>query len=174
MSSHAKGTRTHPIGSPLRGRGILSEREHDAYRMRRKPPEPSVCPDCRAVFHGGRWQWLATPPGAHEQMCPACRRVRDHFPAGYLWLQGEFFETHRTEVLALVHARAAHVKTEHPLERIMDIEEQPPDEGGGVLVTTTDPHLARGIGEAVREAWKGELRLHYEQGQTLLRVHWKR
>jgi hypothetical protein len=26
----------------------------------------------------------------------------------------------------------------------------------------------------VREAWKGELRFHYEQGQTLLRVHWKR
>jgi NMD protein affecting ribosome stability and mRNA decay len=171
MSHHAKGTRQHPIGSPLRGQGILTEREHDPYRDRGKPPEPSVCPDCQAVFHEGRWQWLAAPPGAHAQMCPACRRVRDRFPAGYLTLEGEFFREHRTEVMNLVQARARHVREEHPLQRLMEVQDR---EDGSCLVTTTDTHLARGLGEALRDAWRGELAFHYEKGQTLLRVHWRR
>lgn len=170
MSGPAKGTRTHPIGAPTRGRGIFTEREHDTYRERRKPSEPAVCPDCRVVFHDGRWQWLAAPPQAQEQMCPACRRVRDRFPAGFLTLEGPFLHEHREEIMGRIRSHAEHVKAEHPLQRVMDIE----DDGERTLVTTTDIHLARGLGEALREAWRGELAFHYEQGQTLLRVHWKR
>jgi hypothetical protein len=171
MSQHAKGTRQHTIGAPLRGRGILVEREHDPYRDRRKPPEPSACPDCGVVFHEGRWQWLAAPPEAHPQMCPACRRVRDRFPAGFLTLEGEFFRAHRAEIMGLVQSHARHVREEHPLERLMEVEDR---EDGSCLVTTTDIHLARGLGEAIRHAWRGDLAFHYEQGQTLLRVHWRR
>ena len=171
MSQHAKGTRQHTIGAPLRGKGILAEREHDPYRDRHKPPEPAACPDCGAVFHEGRWQWLAAPPGAEPQMCPACRRVRDRFPAGFVTLEGEFFRAHRAESLNLVQSHARHVRQEHPLERLMEVQDRP---DGSCLVTTTDAHLARGLGEAIRHAWRGDLAFHYEQGQTLLRVHWRR
>lgn len=171
MSQHAKGTRQHTIGAPLRGRGILVEREHDPYRDRRKPAEPSACPDCGAVFHDGSWRWLAAPPDAQPQMCPACRRVRDRFPAGFLTLEGEFFRDHRAEVMGLVQSHARHVREEHPLQRLMDIEDR---DDGSCLVTTTDVHLARGLGEAVHHAWRGDLAFHYEQGQTLLRVRWRR
>jgi hypothetical protein len=42
------------------------------------------------------------------------------------------------------------------------------------LVTTTDVHLARGIGEALHHAYPGELEFHYNPEQNLLRVNWSR
>lgn len=170
MSHRSKATRQHTLGAPVRGVGVITEKEHDPYKNRRKPAEPSVCPECRAVFHAGRWQWLTPPAGANDELCPACRRVRDRFPAGYVTLQGEFLREHRSEVMGVVTRCADHAKSEHPIERIMDIE----DIDGGVQITTTDMHLARGIGEALHHAYRGELKFHYEEGQDLLRVHWQR
>jgi len=172
MSKHSKATRFHPIGAPIRGQGVIVEREHDPYRAKDKPAEPTLCPQCQALFHEGRWQWLASPPHgrAHEELCPACRRVRDKFPAGYVTLEGEFFRAHRTELMELVKHRAERAQAEHPLQRVMGID----DQDGAVLVTTTDTHLARGIGEALHAAYRGELKFRYEQGQERLRVHWKR
>lgn len=63
-----------------------------------------------------------------------------------------------------------HQRAEHPLKRIMAIEQQK----DSVLVTTTDIHLARGIGEALRHAYQGELDLKYNADEHLLRVHWSR
>lgn len=170
MSHHAKGTRLHPAGAPLRGRGVIVEREHDAYRERLKPAEPAACPHCRAVFLEGRWQWTEVPQGAFEHLCPACRRIRDHFPAGFVALDGDFFRQHRDEVMQRVQRFAAHERSEHPLERLMSTDER----DGHVLLTTTGTHLARGIGEALHQAFKGELRFNHERGQALLRVHWRR
>jgi hypothetical protein len=81
-------------------------------------------PQCHAVFHGGRWQWLAAPAGAHEETCPACRRTQQRFPAGFVTLQGEFFQQHRDELMALVNRHAEHAKAEHPLGRISDQHDQ--------------------------------------------------
>jgi hypothetical protein len=170
MSKHAKATRWHTIGAPLRGAGVFAEREHDPYAAEAKAPKGAVCPDCRAVYSDGRWQWLAVPKGARGWLCPACRRTRDRFPAGFVWIVGDFFHEHRHEMMELVRHHADRVKAEHPLERVMAIE--PSDDG--VLVTTTDPHLARGIGEALHRAYRGDLTFRYEPGQDLLRVHWKR
>jgi len=67
------------------------------------------------------------------------------------------------------HCEAAE-KREHPLQRIMAIEEQ----AGGLLVTTTDAHLARRIGESLHAAFKGELAMQYAKEENLLRVSWRR
>jgi hypothetical protein len=48
------------------------------------------------------------------------------------------------------------------------------DEDDGVLITTTDIHLARGIGEALHHAYQGELEYHYNEQENLLRVVWAR
>ncbi len=148
--------------------GIFQERVHDAYKLKGKLPEPTVCPKCGAVFHAGRWQWMKAPAGAHQETCSACHREHDHFPAGYLTLQGVFFLTHRDEIMNLVHNVEKRERAEHPLERIMAVEEK----GGMTLVTTTDIHLARGIGEALHHAYKGELKYHYNPEENLLRVGW--
>ncbi|MCX7184706.1 MAG: BCAM0308 family protein [Nitrosospira sp.] len=148
--------------------GIFQERVHDAYKTKGKLPEPTVCPQCGAVFHEGRWQWRSAPADAHQQTCPACHRLHDHYPAGFVTLQGEFFRTHRDEIMQLVHNQEKHARAEHPLKRIMAVEEKE----GATLVTTTDIHLARGIGEALHHAYQGELQYHYNPEENLLRVSW--
>jgi NMD protein affecting ribosome stability and mRNA decay len=155
---------------PLRRDQLLQELVHDSYKSGKKLPEPTRCPDCGAVYRAGRWAWAAAPAGAHEQRCPACNRIHDRFPAGFVTLRGEFIGAHRDEILQLVRNREAAEKSEHPLERIIAIE----DADDGVLVTTTDCHLARIIAEAIASAYKGELDFHYNREENLLRATWSR
>lgn len=155
---------------PLRRDELRDELVHDSYKSKWKLAEPTRCPECGAVYSGGRWTWGVAPVDALQVTCPACRRVQDRFPAGYVMLEGEFLAGHCDEVLQLARHRAAMEKAEHPLERIMAIE----DVAGGVQITTTDTKLARNIGEAVYSAYKGELEYHYNKEENLLRVHWAR
>jgi hypothetical protein len=76
---------------PIRRDQLREEREHDSYKLQHKPPEPAACLDCGALYHGGRWQWGLRPEGSHDLICPACHRMRDHFPAGYVDIGGDFF-----------------------------------------------------------------------------------
>jgi NMD protein affecting ribosome stability and mRNA decay len=154
----------------LRHEQLLQELVHDTYKSGRKLPEPTRCQDCGAVWHRGRWSWGAPPAGAHVARCPACKRIRDRFPAGYVSLQGKFFDAHRDEIVGRVRNCEAAEKADHPLQRIMNIE----PEAGGLLVTTTDAHLARGIGEALRKAYRGRMEFHYNKADNLLRVSWTR
>ena len=45
---------------------------------------------------------------------------------------------------------------------------------GVVTVTTTDVHLARRIGDALRGAFQGELVIKYRPDEYLIRVNWTR
>jgi hypothetical protein len=150
---------------------LIQEYEHDPYKAGAKPPEPTCCPKCNAVFHEGRWQWMERPGGAHESLCPACRRAREELPAGYLTLGGPYFEAHRDEVLHLVRHIERRENAEHPLDRILDITHTP---GGETRVTFTDAHLARGVGEAIEHALHGEVKFHYTEEDPTLRVTWSR
>lgn len=149
--------------------GLLKEHTHDTYKLRGKLPEPTACPDCGAIYRKGRWTWGVRPPGAHEETCPACHRIRDNYPAGMLHLSGPYFDAHKEEVLGLVRRQEVEAKREHPLCRIIAINE---DEYGAV-VTTTDTHLPRRIGEALWHSYHGELDLHYGQDPRLIRMTWK-
>ncbi len=153
-----------------RGDRLLREHNHDTYKSKRKLSEPTACPECGAVFHKGRWTWGAKPTKANESLCPACRRVHDRYPAGYVTLAGEFTVDHHEEVLSLARNVEAREKAEHPLKRIMNIEKKDEE----VLITTTDMHLARSIGDALKHAYEGELDYQYTKEQNIIRVSWKR
>lgn len=149
----------------------IRERVHDPYKTRLKLPDPTICPDCGALFRKGRWQWTDHPPaGANEEICQACNRIRDDYPAGTVTLTGGFVDSHRDEILGLVRNQGQLENGEHPLHRIMNIEAAP----GRVVVTTTDIHLPRRIGEAVQHAFNGALDFHYEEEAYFLRVNWTR
>lgn len=150
--------------------GIFKEEIHDTYQLKSKLAEPTVCSQCQAVYHQGRWQWLTAPANAHQGICPACHRIRDDYPAGYLTLQGVFYLAHREEIMHLVRNHEKHQCAEHPLKRIMKIEESV----DLTLVTTTDIHLVRGMGEAIHHAYQGDLEFHYNPEENKLRVYWKR
>ena len=148
----------------------IEEVVHDPYRERYKPQEPAVCPECGVLFHQGRWLWKPRPENASEHLCPACHRIHDNFPAGYVTLSGPFLAEHRDEVIGLVKNEETRAKTEHPLERIMGVK----DEDGTTVITTTELHIARRIGEALSHAWRGELEIKQSPDEYLIRVYWKR
>lgn len=150
--------------------GVFQEREHDAYRTEEKLPSPTTCPDCSAVYRDGRWQWLPAPAEAHSERCPACRRVHDRFPAGYVHIGGAFAAERRTEIEELVRNLEKKERAEHPLQRVMAFAH----EGGELVVTTTDAHLAHGIGQALHRAYKGTLESEYNIADNLARVRWSR
>ena len=153
---------------PDRQRAV--RRKEDPYVSTRKPAGPAVCHRCKAVFMEGRWAWQRRPSEAEEMTCPACQRIEDEFPAGYVTIKGEFLKEHRDEIIALINSKEDREKATHPLQRIMAIE----DVREGLQVTTTDSHLARGIGEALHDAYKGDLKLRYSRDENLLRAIWKR
>lgn len=154
---------------PHRTDRLLRELEHDPYHTKRKLSEPSVCSDCGAVYADGRWSWEPAQEEAARMHCPACRRIRDRVPAGFLRLSGDFLSEHRAEILGLVHNIETREKAEHPLKRIMTVEEN-----DGLVISFTDPHLARSAGEAIERAYGGELDFHYQKDEYLLRVGWQR
>ena len=149
---------------------MLEGASDDAYRPGAKPRGTVQCPGCKAVFRKGRWIWGAPPAGALKSRCPACLRIAEGSPAGYITMAGSFFTAHRNEVLARVRHCEQKEKTTHPLERIMAIEAAK----GGVLVTTTSVHLARRVAHALEISFKGTLSLSYNHQDNLLRVRWSR
>lgn len=163
----------HTTHTPVKRRDrLLKERSMDAYKSDHKPHDPTLCQICGAVFTGGRWQWLETlPEKAQEIRCPACQRIHDRLPAGYLALSGDFFKEHRKEIMRLIHNHVEKQRTQHPLQRIIDTHTL---ESGDMEITFTEFHLPKGVGEVVKHAYQGELRIHYPEESGQVRVSWTR
>ena len=146
----------------------VRRQKHDPYKAKGKLREPSVCRQCKAVYHKGRWTWGPVPLESDDVVCPACERTRDGAPSGVLMLTGEFVAKHRDEVLGLVRHEETRAKAEHPLSRLITIK----DQDQAVFITTTDSHLARRMGEALHQAYHGTLTFRYEEDEDLIRVTW--
>lgn len=155
---------------PARRDRLIREHVHDPYKARTHLPDPSICPGCEAVYRDGRWRWSDAPADAARHLCPACQRERDRYPAGIVTLAGDYVRGHREDILKLVRDVEAREKAEHPLQRILELEEQ----DDGLRITTADAHLARAIGDALHHAHHGDLDYHYVEEDARLRVRWTR
>lgn len=144
--------------------------DHAAYRGDMHSSDGVVCPACHASVREGRWQWLQADPAAIEVRCPACRRIDDDFPAGFVTLEGQFFDRHRVELMNLIQTRANRAATQHPLSRLMSASDTPE----GALLTTTDTHLAHEFGIALHDNFGGAVNFSYESDHEMLRVYWAR
>jgi len=145
-----------------------SEPVADPYQARKKPREATVCRQCGAHYHKSRWQWAPIPADAHEDLCPACRRSNDGLPAGIVTLRGVPRER-RDEVLALVRHQEEAEKREHPLNRIINVDETP----DAIVIKTTDIHLPRRLGSAIERALHGELDVDFDEAAYLVRIDWR-
>jgi len=150
---------------------LVQEKRHDPYAPREKFPEPTVCKECGAVFMEGRWKWMENPPEkANKGLCPACRRIKEHLPAGTILLTGKFLNTHKQEIMNLLRNEEIAEKNEHPMERIMEIIEEPEK----ITILTTGVHVARRIGKAVHNSYQGDFDFHYGDGEKTISVSWHR
>jgi len=154
---------------PVRRDELWDDENHDPYRSREKYSDGTRCPDCGAHYHHGRWHWVDAAV-RHEKRCPACARIHDQYPAGYVHITGEFAHAHWDDIVRLMRHREALQKAEHPLERIMSLRV----EDGDLAVTTTGVHLAKNLGDALHSAYKGALTCQYNDSEHLLRVAWSR
>ncbi len=157
-----------PSTSPRRWGRAQQDALIDPYRWTHKPPQVAVCPTCGAVYREGRWQWTERPAGAVEVTCQACHRIADSYPAGVITLAGARLDRLKPELIRIARHQEQAEKPEHPLNRIMSIEEAE----DRVVINTTDIHLPRRIGEAVERACKGELKMHFDKGSYFIRVDW--
>jgi hypothetical protein len=159
-----------PPRSPHRWGRAQSDGIQDPYKVSKKPHQPSVCPQCGAVYQNGRWHWSARPAAAADLLCQACHRTNDHYPAGVLTLSGPFVGEHKAEMIRLARHQEEAERQEHPLNRIIDIEETP----DRIVINTTDIHLPRRIAEAQKRAWHGKTEFHYDEDGYFLRASWHR
>lgn len=156
--------------SPRRDRTV-AEQIHDTYKLGGKLGEPTRCPECRALYVRGRWTWSDdVHPDEAEQMCSACHRIADNYPAGEVTLTGSFLASHKDEIVALARNLEEAEKSEHPLNRIIDVK----DTKGHLLITTTDVHLPARIGRAIQRAWDGELDIHFDKEGYFASITWHR
>ncbi len=149
----------------------IQEEVHDPYKARKKPSKPCLCPQCGAVNSGGRWHWAKEKvEGLEEELCPACHRINDNYPAGEVILSGGFLAAHKQEIVDLARNTERAERAEHALQRILSIDEA----DGKVTITTTDVHLPRRIGHAIFDAYRGDLDTHYDRAGYFVRMTWKR
>jgi len=114
----------------------------------------------RRRLYDGRWRWVPGLEAGHEQLGAACRRINDKFPAGIVTLRGDFARDRREEMIRLARHQEEPEKKEHPLNRIIGIEE----DTRGIVINTTDIRLPRRIGGAVRRAFHGDIETNFEEG----------
>ncbi len=91
-------------------------------------------------------------------------------PAGEVRISGAFAVAHHDEILALARHRVEREAIEHPLHRILRVEEGP----DGYVIFTTDIHGPPGIGRALRDAHGGDVNIHYDDSGYYVRVTWRR
>ncbi len=156
-------------------RSGLRPRLDDPYLDSKAYPEPTICPKCGLVYRDKRWTrddayYKKVEKKATRRLCPACRKIRDHFAMGVVYLSGDFLNGHKEEIVNLMQNIAEGEFRYNPLERIMEMKE---DERG-MEVRTTSEHLAMGIGRAVQRAFGGELRYAFSYEEKRVRVYWSR
>ncbi|RLA99834.1 MAG: ATPase [Deltaproteobacteria bacterium] len=148
----------------------IKEKDHDPYEEGKKYPEGTYCPECKAIFHDGRWVW---PRGnlirGEAHLCPACRRIRDNYPAGEVYLKGKYFKDHREELVNLIKNIVRDEEKNSPMKRLISIKGR-----DSLVVTFTDDHLARRVGDAIYRAHKGKIDVKYSDESRFVRIHWSR
>ena len=83
-------------------------------------------------------------------------------------MKGPYKAQHRDQVMGIIRNTEAQEKKTYPLARIMTIEDRAED----LVVLTTDAHLPRRIGEALKHSHHGELDIQYDQDEDFIRITW--
>jgi NMD protein affecting ribosome stability and mRNA decay len=153
------------------------ETSEDPYAIKAAPSGEAICPRCKAVFKDKRWlldealyEELKDIDTVPQIICPACRKALEKYAMGYLYISGEFWKTHKDDIMRLINNEVERARGLNPLHQIIDIYEK---EGKTVIETTTD-QLAQRLGRSLYKAYKGDLEFKWSKGNKLVRVYWSR
>ena len=148
--------------------------ETDMYLPKLAPKGIIRCTGCGAFYH--RRHWTLTRPNAFEEpihvhpvYCPACRKIRDHYPGGELQLLGVAPEEKR-EIARILRNELARAREKNPLERIMGLHES----NGSWKVDTTTEKLAQRLWRSIKKARGGEVAFKWSHNNKFVRVVWEK
>jgi hypothetical protein len=150
----------------------------DSYLPRCARQKISVCDGCHSVYKNKRWY---ADPGLYDEavkmsgtaatVCPACLKIRDHFPGGIVTLKGDYVLRHKQDLMNLVKNEEARARGFNPLERVMSVKE---NGYGRIVIATTNEKLAQRLGRAIKKAFHGSVAYHWSHDNKLARVEWER
>ena len=151
--------------------------ERDTYLPRWSPKGILNCRGCGAVYY--RRRWTITPPPevrdlveSREEVsntrCPACRKMRDHYPSGELRLLGATPKEKR-EMLLMLRNEEERAREKNPLERIMRILA----DGTEWKIETTTEKLAQRLGRCLEKAFGGSVTYKWGHNNKFVRVIWQ-
>ncbi len=155
----------------------------DPYMDRNIYSDPTICPTCKLIYHNKRWFWdeklynelmaerAKNKDAVTLKECPACRKIKDHYPLGIVYFGLDGLRDDEVENLKRRIANEAEYETKrNPLARIMREYE----EDGYYVVETTTETLAKKIAKAVQKTFHGSLDFAFSDGQKFLRIEWTR
>lgn len=165
----------------MKGRRIVKKKsintEKDPYLLKLSPGDMALCRKCGAMYHDKRWSIGAKAPVIAEGkkkrvsvLCPACQKIKDNFPEGYVTIQGAFVKTHKDEILRIIKNKEKIAMRYNPLDRIIGISEK----RGVIEVTTTTEKLAQRIGQIIGKAFDGDVEYKWSSDVKLARIVWTR
>jgi hypothetical protein len=153
-------------------KGQRTPRSKDAYQEKGGVRGNAYC-SCGALFRNKRWfhdESDSDQQEGHGLVCPACRRIADRNPAGIVFLSGDYYAAHETEILNQIMNTALNSIEKNPLGRVMEIRQ----EKDSVTIATTDVKLAQKIGRDVFKSQGGELHYIWGHAENPVRVTWSR
>jgi NMD protein affecting ribosome stability and mRNA decay len=157
-------------GSKKRIDRLIREKRKNFYMKTNTAKATMVCSNCGAIYLNGKWIWKDQHNSLRETTCPACKRINDNYPAGFVEIRGRFYREHEKEISNLIVNMEKTEKKERPLERIMMFR---PEKSRATL-TTTGIHIAKRIGEALSKSYQGNFTFRYLDGEKSIRVLWER
>jgi len=152
---------------------------HEEGHMSSKhPPEPAICTECHAIYSKEHWMLgeLVTVNSTfpdnelRKTLCPACWQIKHGEPAGFLFVDGDFFVKHKDEMERHLANENAETAESNPLARIMEWKRA----NDHLEVTTTTEHLAQQLGKSLNRAFGGRVRYDFSHENKLARVYWHR
>lgn len=152
--------------------------DHEAgHASPKRESEPAICQECRAFYNKRHWTLgktkklsAAEVSRMRKTVCPTCRQIKSGEPAGFVFLDGEFFAAHYAEIENLLRHEADRAAANNPLARIMNWNK----EAGKLTVSTTTEHFAQQLGRALNRAYGGDIRYDFSHENKLARVYWHR
>jgi len=152
-------------------KGRRAARSTDVYVPKEGFGDGTSCRQCGMVYKNKRWTLEGgAAAGGIQILCPACKRMEDHTPAGVVHLSGAYLQDHKEEIMNTLRHTEATSRTKNPLGRIMEITE----DAGGITVTTTEEKLAQKLGRQVYKSQSGELHYKWNRDNNQIRVEWMR
>ena len=139
----------------------------------RRPPEPSVCERCGAVFrrrawHAGRAVPHALLTRAHWVTCPACAQRRDATYLGRVRIVGPTVLAHEDLIRRRAENVAARAEATQPERRIVSIDW----DGDALEILTTSQKLAHRVARELKEILGGRATYRWSDDGSLF-VTWE-